>query len=159
MPKAVSSKTRTTPAKPLVLDRSREMKRVKAILANAKLPGIEDAMSYGSPCLKVFGKFFSRLREPNILVVRCSLEEKEFLMEMNPDVYFETDHYKGSPAVLIRMSKIADDELAHRLTVGWRLVAPKKAVTAFDSGAKILTAAPARALRTNSKPRTKPKRG
>jgi hypothetical protein len=155
MPKAVAKKTKANTANPVVLDRSPEMKRVRAILARAKLPGIEEAMSYGSPCLKVFGKFFTRLREPNILALRCSLEEKEFLMEMNPEVYFETDHYKGWPAVLIRMSKIADDELTHRLNVGWRLVAPKKAVAAFDGGAKVSAAAPGKTARRKPKARGK----
>jgi hypothetical protein len=47
-------------------------------------------------------------------------------MEMAPSIYFETDHYKGWPAVLIRLRAIEDDELRHRLTRAWLLVAPKR---------------------------------
>jgi len=54
---------------------------------------------------------------------------------MASDIYFETDHYKGWPAVLMRLSRIGDDELSHRLTRAWRLVAPKRSVAAFDQRA------------------------
>jgi hypothetical protein len=115
-----------------VRDLSRDLKRVKKLIATAKLPGVEEALSYGQPSLKVGGKFLARVREPDVLVLRCVLEEKDFLMQMNPDVYFETDHYKGWPAVLIRLSKIDDAELADRLEIAWRMQAPKKA-TARDA--------------------------
>ena len=103
-----------------------DFKRVKTAAKGTKLPAIEDATSYGTPCLKVKGKFLLRIREPDILVLMCSLEEKEFLMQNAPKIYFETDHYKGWPYVLIRLSKIKDDELAHRIAVAWALHAPRK---------------------------------
>lgn len=107
-------------------DLSRDVARVKKLIAAAKLPGVEEAPSYGMPSLKVAGKFLARVREPGVLVVMCNLEEKEFLMQMNGDIYFETDHYKGWPAVLVRLPKIDDAELTHRLQVAWRRQAPKK---------------------------------
>jgi hypothetical protein len=103
-----------------------DFKRVKAAAKATKLPAIEEATSYGTPSMKVKGKFLLRMREPDILVLTCSLEEKEFLMQNAPKIYFETDHYKGWPAVLIRLSKIKDDELVHRIAVAWALQAPKK---------------------------------
>lgn len=122
--------SKAPPAK--VRDLSRDLKRVKGLIAKAKLPDVEEALSYGMPSLKVAGKFLSRVREPDVLVLMCALEEKQFLMEMNPDVYFETDHYKGWPAVLIRLSKIDDEELTHRLQVAWRKQAPKKVLAKLD---------------------------
>lgn len=101
-------------------------KRVKAAAKATKLPGLEEATSYGTPSLKVKGKFLLRVREPDVLAIACSLEEKEFLLQNAPKIYFETDHYKGWPYVLIRLSKIKDDELAHRIAVAWALHAPKK---------------------------------
>lgn len=126
-----AAKKAAKPAKVVVRDLSRDIKRVKAAIAATKLPGVEEAMSYGSPSLKVKGKFLTRVREPGVLVLMCALEEKEFLMQNNPDVYFETDHYKGWPAVLIRLSKISDAELKHRLQVAWRMQAPQKLVAEF----------------------------
>jgi hypothetical protein len=126
------------PAKPASApsDLMPDFKRVKAAAKATKLPAIEEATSYGTPSLKVKGKFLLRVREPDILVLMCSLEEKEFLMQNAPKIYFETDHYKGWPAVLIRLSKIKDDELAHRITVAWRRQAPKKLLTEVEGKKK-----------------------
>lgn len=133
--KAAAKVTKTVPAKVSVRDLSRDVKRVNALIKAAKLPGVEEGLSYGQPSLKVGGKFLGRVREPDVLVLMCALEEKEFLMQTNPAVYFETDHYKGWPAVLVRLSKIGDDELTHRLQVAWRRQAPKKLLAAFEGEA------------------------
>ena len=126
------------PAKPVSAagDLMPDFKRVKAAAAATKLPAIEEALSYGSPSLKVKGKFLLRVREPDILVLMCSLEEKEFLMQNAPNIYFETDHYKGWPAVLIRLSKIKDDELTHRIAVAWARQAPKKLLAEVEGKKK-----------------------
>jgi hypothetical protein len=128
------------PSKTSMRELSRDTRRVKGLIAKAKLPGVEEGLSYGSPSLKVMGKFLARVREPDVLVLMCALEEKEFLMQNNPDVYFETDHYKGWPAVLIRLSKIGDEELMHRLGVAWRRQAPKKLLATLDAPVEGATA-------------------
>jgi hypothetical protein len=128
-----------------VRDLSRDVTRVKKLIAAAKLPGVEEGLSYGMPSLKVAGKFMARVREPDVLVVMCDLEEKEFLMQMNGAIYFETDHYKGWPAVLVRLSKIDDAALTHRLQVAWRRQAPKKLQASIANGGA--AAKPARATR------------
>jgi hypothetical protein len=52
----------------------------------ADLPEIENGTSYGTPALKVRGKFMARLRdEGDVLVVKCDLDEKPFLLEANPE--------------------------------------------------------------------------
>jgi hypothetical protein len=129
----------------------RDFKRVKAAAKATKLPGIEEVTSYGTPGMKVKGKFLLRVREPDILVVMCALEEKDFLMQNAPRIYFETDHYKGWPAVLIRLSKIKDDELAHRIAIGWRRQAPKKLLAEVE--AKTSEMRPAKPKRGPKAPR------
>ena len=84
-------------------------------LAARDLPQIEEASSYGSPALKVRGKFLCRVKDSDTLVLMCPLEEKQVLMEAAPDIYFETAHYRDWPAILARVSVIGDAELAHRL--------------------------------------------
>jgi hypothetical protein len=61
------------------------------------------------------------------------MEEKEMLMELEPDIFFETDHYKGWPAVLARLSRMDSDMLRHRLECAWRHRAPKRVVAAYDA--------------------------
>src|SRR5690606_28848793 len=61
----------------------------------------------------------------------CPLEEKEMLIAAAPGIYFETDHYKGWPAVLVRLREIAPDELRHRLRKTWLAQAPKRLAKQF----------------------------
>ena len=71
------------------------------------LPEIENGTSYGTPSLKVRGKFMARLRdEGTVLVVRCDLDEKPFLLEANPETLFTTAHYDGYGAVLVRLDAV-----------------------------------------------------
>lgn len=125
--KAAPKKAAGTPS-----DLKGDFKRVVALAKATKLPSIEEDVSYGTPSLKVAGKFLARVREPGVLVLMCALEEKEFLMEHNPAVYYETDHYKGWPAILMRLPKVKDEELRHRIEVAWRRQAPKKVLAMVD---------------------------
>jgi hypothetical protein len=104
--------------------------RVKA--AASALPGIEDSTSYGTPALKVRGKLVARMKDADTLVVRCPIDDKEFLLAAGPRIYFETDHYKGWPAVLVRLNRIGEAELRLRLERAWRLQAPKRLIASFD---------------------------
>lgn len=75
-----------------------------------------------------------RVRRPDILAVRVSGEaEKQSLIDADPAVYFTDDHYRGYPAVLVRLPEIDVDELRELLTDGWRTRAPRALVTIFDA--------------------------
>ena len=88
--------------------------------AAASLPEVEVSTSYGTPALKLRKKLLARVKDHHTIALMCALEEKEMLMAAAPDIYFETDHYKGWPAVLVRIGIIGDAELAHRLATVWR---------------------------------------
>jgi hypothetical protein len=77
-------------------------------------------------------KFLCRAKDADTLVLTCALEEKELLMAAAPGIYFETDHYRGWPAVLVRLGGISDEELRHRLALAWRMQAPKKLVATAE---------------------------
>jgi hypothetical protein len=68
------------------------------------LPGVEATTRYdGSPVLKVDGCFMAglathRSAEPETLVVRMGLEEREYLLEDAPDTYYVTDYYRNYPS-------------------------------------------------------------
>jgi len=98
----------------------------RLLRAASGLAGVEAGTSYGTPALKVAKKLLCRVKDNRTVVLFMPLEEKEILMAAMPGIYFETDHYKGWPAVLARLDTIADDELAHRLQQTWRRVAPRK---------------------------------
>ncbi len=70
-------------------------------------------------------------RRPNleVLAISCSLEQKEFLIEAAPHIYFDDDHYRGYPAVLTRLAVIDAAELVERLHAAFAFQAarpPKK---------------------------------
>jgi hypothetical protein len=63
--------------------------------------------------------------------VRVDRDEKQFILDASPEVYFETPHYHGYPAVLIHLEHIEDDELAGRIEDAWAIQAPKRLVAQF----------------------------
>jgi hypothetical protein len=67
-------------------------------------------------------------REKAFVLRLASVEEQDFLIEMAPDIYFITDHYKGYPAVLARPAKLTRAEARGRLLNAWRVQAPKRLV-------------------------------
>lgn len=101
-------------------------RRVAGMAARLGLPEVAEGTSYGTPALKVRGKSFTRLKDPQTLVLLIPMELKDLLLEMSPQIYFETDHYRGWPAVLVRLAVISDAELAQRLADAWRFKAPKR---------------------------------
>jgi hypothetical protein len=98
------------------------------------LPGVTEGTSYGTPGLHVRKKLLARLKEDGVtLVLRVNLDEKEHLMEASPDAFFETDHYKGWPAVLVRLPVVDEQVLKVLLIRYWRSLASKTQVRAFDA--------------------------
>lgn len=92
----------------------------------AGLPGVDTGTSYGNPALKVATHTFVVVKADDLLVLMAPLDEKEQLMEMAPEIYFETDHYKGWPALLVKAGQIDDAELGLRLREAWQAKAPAK---------------------------------
>jgi hypothetical protein len=43
---------------------------------------------------------------PGVIAMRCRIETKELLIEAAPDRFFDDDHYRGYPAVLVRLAEI-----------------------------------------------------
>ncbi|HEX8532697.1 MAG TPA: MmcQ/YjbR family DNA-binding protein [Allosphingosinicella sp.] len=99
----------------------------------AGLPEVEVSTWYGTPALKVAGKGFVRVKEPGILVVMCPLGLKEALIEAEPEAFFETPHYSGWPAMLVRLGAIDDGGLKDRIEYAWREKAPKTLVKALEA--------------------------
>jgi hypothetical protein len=100
--------------------------------AASGLPEVAETTSYGTPALKVGKKLLARIKDADTVVLMCPLDEKEMLLEAAPAIYFETDHYKGWPAILVRVHAIPPDELRHRLERIWIRQAQKALVKAWQ---------------------------
>jgi len=80
------------------------------------------------------GKGFAweaRERDGGGLAVRVQRDEKELILDSDPDVYYETPHNRGFPAVQIRVEAIAEEELRERLEDAWLIQAQKRLAAAY----------------------------
>src|ERR1700759_4113717 len=97
-------------------------------------PEVEDGTSYGTPALKVRKKMLVRLKEDGDSLVMPSIppDEREMLVETQPNVFYFTDHYRDYPMVLVRLSKAKRATIEPFLRRRWRELASKAAVKEFD---------------------------
>ena len=101
-----------------------------------RLPGVAAGTWWGTPGLLVRGKGFCRMRtKPDALVFKVAdLDDKEALLRGEPEIYFTTPHYDGSPHVLVRLERIGDDDLADLIEDAWRLTAPQRLIGQYEDG-------------------------
>lgn len=118
--------------KPDLRAMARVFARVRKAARATGLPGIAEATSYGTPSLRVAGKFLMRMKDADTLVFSCTADEKAMLMEAAPALYFQTDHYVGYPLVLLRAAA-SDAELAACVRRAWHAQAPQKLKAAHES--------------------------
>lgn len=92
-----------------------------------KLPAVEESTSYGRPALKVAGKGFVFWNNPEDVVFQLtSVDEQQFLIEVQPEVYYITPHYVGWPSVRARLKKPTAAEAKHRVEQAWLVKATPK---------------------------------
>lgn len=101
------------------------------------LPEVEDGSSGMALRFSVAGKAFAwslmerdrpkgpRVAVPQVLAVRCEARAKPDILASDPRVFFETEHYRGYPAVLVRLEQVGEAALRDLLAAGWRCQAPK----------------------------------
>ncbi|WP_269714549.1 MmcQ/YjbR family DNA-binding protein [Caulobacter sp. NIBR2454] len=99
------------------------------------LPGVEPGTSWGMASYKLKGKFFTRLREEDdsIVVQEVDFDERDMLIEAEPDIFHFTDHFRNYRMVLVRIGPVEPAVLLGLLERRWRKVAPKAVVSAYDA--------------------------
>jgi hypothetical protein len=95
------------------------------------IPDVEELVSARGRGLKIRGKLLAcqaihKSAEPNSLMVRMGFDERELLLATEPDTYYLTDHYRGHPAVLVRLPKISREALGEVLEGAAKFVSAKK---------------------------------
>ena len=83
------------------------------------LPGVTERLSWGQPAW--FAKsLMARMWEPGVVTVKT--DERDVLAGAQPDVFFWTPHHDRSPnLVLVRLDRVADDELEELLRDSHRI--------------------------------------
>lgn len=77
-----------------------------------------------------------KARVPNqrVLAVRVpSLSAKELLLAADPVKFFTEPHYKGYPAILVRLDEIGHEELEELLIEAWKTLADKSLRAEFEA--------------------------
>jgi len=87
-----------------------------AIAIGRTLPDVEVTTTWGASALKVRGKMFAcvainKSAEPNSMVVRMDMAQRNLLIEEDPATYYLTDHYVDYPCVVVRLSRISREAL------------------------------------------------
>ncbi len=91
------------------------------VAAGLAFSGVELGTTYGKPALKVRGKMIAATTapDPGSFVLHASVDEKAILIETDPVTFWETDHYRGWPAVLVRYGTPATDRIERLLARAW----------------------------------------
>lgn len=100
-------------------------------------PATETGTTHGWPSFKAAGKFFTRLRaeDDSVVVYVDGADHRDMLMEAEPETFHITDHYRGYPIVLARLSSVDPDWLRAALEKRWLKLAPKSVSKGWASGA------------------------
>lgn len=93
----------------------------EVVATGLALPGVEQGTAYGKPALKFRGRMLAATTAPDdgSYVLHVALDEKEVLIETDPATFWETDHYRGWPAVLVRYGTPATDRIVALLARAW----------------------------------------
>ena len=97
-----------------------------------ELPAVEVGSAYGTPALRVRGKFMGRLREDGeTLAIRCDPEERPLLIGAHPGVLFVTPHYEAWPMVLVALPQAGKELVRELVEDAWAERAPRKLLDAY----------------------------
>lgn len=98
-------------------------------------PGAEEGTSYGRPSFKVNGKFLTRLRaeDESVVLLDISFDEREMLIEAEPETFHFTPHYKDYPSVLARIATLHPGSFRAFLERRFRKIAKKSVVKAWEA--------------------------
>jgi len=95
--------------------------------AALSLPAVEEGTAWGFPAFRTGGTLFLCFRKDlDSIVVRASFEQRDQMIDADPETYYTTDHHRNYPWVLARISKLRPDVLPDLLRMGWQSAPRKK---------------------------------
>ncbi len=84
------------------------------------LPQVELASWWGTPCPKINGKgFMSPGREAGSFALMVTHAEKQILFETDPETFWQTDHYRNYPMLLVRYGTDARERIHLYIRRAW----------------------------------------
>ena len=84
------------------------------------LPEVEMASWWGTPCPKINTKgLMSPGRENGSFALMVTNPEKEVLFETDPETFWQTDHYRNYPMLLVRYGTGARERIELYIQRAW----------------------------------------
>lgn len=107
---------------------------LKAFALGFDLPMVTLAHPWGHEALKAHGKMWCWWSfYEDAAVFRADLDEREMLMQADPETFFLHPHYRVHALVLVRAGRIDPDWAGPRLLRDWRAAAPRRWLKAWDA--------------------------
>lgn len=107
---------------------------LRAFALSLNLPNVEDAVSWGYPNLKAHGKMWVWwVPKEDAPVFKTTFEERDFLIEVDPDTFFYTQHYRNFPLILVRPDRLDLNWVRVNLMRTWRNQAKKTFLKKWDA--------------------------
>jgi hypothetical protein len=98
------------------------------------LPEATERPAWDMACLRVRDKIFASMPpEETWVAVRLAPGENTALAGERPEVFSVPHHYRNSTMVVVELAAVDREELAELLIEAWRLRAPVRLRTAFDT--------------------------
>lgn len=111
---------------PETVDYEAGLERLLQMIAQRHLPAVTRAEGEAAPALLVADRQMAALIDAQTLALSCPISQKVLLMDISPNLYFETEQQVGQDTILVRLDRIADEELSLRLHDAWEYVAPDR---------------------------------
>lgn len=137
-PAAAAPAPRTQPRKAVAPARAgmvTSWEKLRAIALSLDLPNVVETTSWGQPTLKAHGKLWAWWSpSEDAPVFKVPREEREIMIEADPDTFFVTPHYAPHGLVLVRPARCDAEWAKAMLLRNWREMAPKRVLKAYDAG-------------------------
>jgi hypothetical protein len=114
------------------------LRRVRRICFT--LPGTLEKLSHGEPTFFVGKKVFTMFannhhNDGHIAVwIPAAPGVQEMLISTSPEKFFKPPYVGVRGWIGVELDQVSDEELAYHIREAWRLIAPKKARAAVESG-------------------------
>lgn len=98
------------------------------------LPEVTYGTSWGMPSLKAGKKLLTNLHEPGGMTIKLdSVDEQDHMVEMDPQLYYVNDHFKGWPGCLMRLEEATMADVEHHVLRVYYKLATKRAIKAYEA--------------------------
>lgn len=92
----------------------------EAVAFACSLPDVVMEKWWGTPSPKINGKgFMSPGREAGSFALMVTKPEKEMLFETDPETFWQTDHYRNYPMLLVRYATPARERVELYIQRAW----------------------------------------